>query len=67
MLALQQLLMKDHKKPIDDLFQFGRLKLTFKAAERESLKRTDGCSASNSNSVAATKNKHFRLPRHPQM
>jgi len=52
---LQQLLTKDHKKPLEILFQ---LALTFEAAERESLKRADSSSA-NSNSVAATtKHKH---------
>ena len=35
---LQQLLTKDHKKPLEELFQ---LALTFKAAEKESLKRSD--------------------------
>ena len=47
---LQQLLTKDHKKPLEELFQ---LALTFEAAEKESLKRANVGSASNSTTVAA--------------
>ena len=41
---LQQLLTKDHKKPLEEFFQ---LALMFKAANKESLKRADTSSASD--------------------
>ena len=50
---LQQLLTKDHKKPLEELFQ---LALTFEAAEKESLKRADASSASEGATVGATRN-----------
>ena len=69
---LQQLLMKDHKKPLVELFQ---LALTFEAAEKESLKQADGSSASNSTTVATTRNRNSsgshmqrrQLPCQPQV
>ena len=41
---LQQLLTKDHKKPLDDLFQ---LAITVEAAEKESFMQAEYSSVSN--------------------
>ena len=62
---LQQLLMKDHKKPLEELFQ---LALMFKAAEKESLKRANTSSASDvGTTVGATRNgKNFKQRSGPQ-
>ena len=46
---LQQLLTKDHKKPLEELFQ---LALMFKAANKETLKRADTSSASDGTTLS---------------
>ena len=46
---LQQLLTKDHKKPLEELFQ---LALIFKTANKESLKWADASSASDSTTLS---------------
>ena len=48
---LQQLLIQDHKKALEELFELAR---TFEVAERESLRRAEYISAINSSTVTAT-------------
>ena len=50
---LQQLLMKYHKKPLEELFQ---LALTLEAMKKELLQRADASLARNGTTVGASRN-----------